>query len=232
MVLRILGNRVKGATVVDLGAGTGIASYAFLQSGAKKVYAVEPDPSDEVGRGAILRWCQNSPVELVDAFAENLPLADASIDIFYGRQVLHHIHDLAGAMREVYRVLKPGGLFIACREHVVDDERQLALFLERHPMHQLAGGENAYSLDTYVSTMQSSKLQLKQVITPLDSVINAFPEARSNEELALLKRRILRRKLGLFGVVLAELPLIGQWLWHLHKSIPGRMYSFVAAKPL
>ena len=50
-----LGDHWRNGIVVDLGAGTGIASYAFAQSGAQKVYAVEPDPSEEVGRGAIMR---------------------------------------------------------------------------------------------------------------------------------------------------------------------------------
>lgn len=231
-VLKILGHRVQGATVVDLGAGTGIASYAFAQNGAKKVYAIEPDSSDEVGRGAIRRWCENSPIELVDAFAERLPLENASIDIFYGRQVLHHIHDLPAAMREAYRVLKPGGLFMACREHVVDDEHQLAVFLEHHPMHQLAGGENAYSLAMYISAIRASNLQLNLVLAPLDSVINAFPEIHSNEQLPALQRQILRRKLGLLGVIAAELPVVNKWLWRLRKPAPGRLYSFVAARSL
>lgn len=230
-VKKILGKRVNGAAILDLGAGTGIASYAFIQSGARIVYAVEPDSSDEVGREAILRWSGNYPVELVDAFAEHLPLDDASVDIFYGRQVLHHIHDLPAAMREAYRVLKRGGMFIACREHVVDDEHQLAVFLKNHPMHQLAGGENAYSLDAYMTAIQGSNLQLKQVISPLDSVINAYPDARSNDELALLKRRIIQHKLGPIGAAIAELPVVGRYVWRLRKPIPGRLYSFIAVKP-
>ena len=49
--LELLGVPVKGAVIADIGAGRGIASYAFARSGAKKVYALEPDPSNLVGAG-------------------------------------------------------------------------------------------------------------------------------------------------------------------------------------
>ena len=51
----LLHGYLEGAVVLDMGAGTGIASYAMLAAGAGKVIALEPDPSDEVGRGAIGR---------------------------------------------------------------------------------------------------------------------------------------------------------------------------------
>lgn len=229
-VKHLLRNRWHGGIVVDLGAGAGIASYAFAQSGAHHVYAVEPDPSDEVGRGAITRLSQGLPIEIIDAYAEKIPLPDNSVDVVYTRQVLHHILDLPTAMNECARILKPGGLFIACREHVVDNEIQKQMFLDNHPMHQLAGNENAYSLPTYLYAITHAGLTSTKTLGPLDSVINAFPQVRSNEELLTLKNDLLKTKFHFLGTVIARMPIISTLVWNFARPIPGRMYSFIALK--
>src|SRR6185295_202429 len=52
------------------------------------------------------------------ADAENLPFNDASFDLVYSWGVLHHTPDTEGAFREVFRVLKPGGVVRAMIYHV------------------------------------------------------------------------------------------------------------------
>ena len=123
-VKRLLGPILHYAVVADIGAGTGIASYALHKSGAARVFAVEPDASDEVGRGAIerLRGATATPIEILDGMGEELPPPNNSIDVVYARQVLHHAADLGRFMSEAARVLRPGGVLLACREHVVDND--------------------------------------------------------------------------------------------------------------
>ena len=50
------------------------------------------------------------------ADAETLPYPDESFDLVIGHAVLHHIPDLEQALREVMRVLKPGGRFVFAGE--------------------------------------------------------------------------------------------------------------------
>ncbi len=230
--LALLGDHVTGARVLDLGAGVGIASYALLRAGAQRVYAVEPDLSREVGCGALQRWRGDLPVEIVSAVGEALPLGRASVDLVYTRQVLHHTRDLPRVLRECARTLRPGGVFLACREHVVDNPRQLAAFLAHHPIHQMAGGENAYRLDEYQSAITGAGLRLERVIGPWDSVINAFPGVASEDALRQFPQTLLRQKLGRLGAALGLIPGVQALVWtRVKRPVPGRMYSFLAVKP-
>jgi SAM-dependent methyltransferase len=172
------------------------------------------------------------PIEILDAVGEDIPLPDESVDVVYVRQVLHHIRDLPQALKECARVLKHDGVFLACREHVVDDEQQLAVFLQQHPVHQLAGGENAYPLDAYLTAIKSSGLKIAKVLAPWQSIINAFPEVKTRDELKRLPRTRLSRKLGVLGSLLGYLPGVNTLMWkRISRPVPGRMYSFLAIKP-
>lgn len=231
----LLGDGFQGGKVLDLGAGVGIASYAFAQSGAQIVYALEPDASEVVGRGAISRL-QNAAahIELLEAFGEEIPLPDNELDVVYTRQVLHHTRDTGQVLRECARVLKSGGKFLACREHVVESEDELKTFLEQHPIHRLAGGEHAFPLDAYVSAITSAGLRVEKILGPWDSLINAFPEVRTNDELERLPQKILAGKFGhAVGAMAVSLPGVKNFIWKRVKSQtpPGRMYSFLASKP-
>ncbi len=232
-IRKLLKDSLSQGKVLDLGAGNGIASFAFASCGAKKVYALEPDRSDEVGAGAIRRIKGNLPIEVLSSFAEEIPLADSEVDIAYARQVLHHVQNLPAVMREVARVLKTGGVFIACREHVIDKPEELQVFLDEHIMHQLSGGENALYLDDYLTAINSSGLKLEKVFDPWDTIVNAFPIMRSEAELKAFPKKLLKDKFGFTGSILAYVPGIDALVWHRirqHK-LPGRLYSFFARKP-
>jgi SAM-dependent methyltransferase len=195
------------------------------------VYALEPDPSDEIGRGAIHRIRGGLPIRILAAKGEAIPLADAHMDIVYARQVLHHARDLFQMVAECTRVLKPGGLFLASREHVVDNQKQLDLFLSSHPVHKLVGGEHAYPLGTYVQAFRQGGLRLERTIGPWDAVMNAYPAVRSHEELLQAPRVLLRRRFGIIGVLASGLPGISYLVWRrLKRRAPGRLYSFFCIK--
>ncbi|ARX85455.1 MULTISPECIES: class I SAM-dependent methyltransferase [Streptomyces] len=93
---------LAGATVVDVGAGTGIATRLLRDRGAQ-VIAVEPGPA----MGAQLR-ASLPEVPLLRAVGDALPLADASADLVTYAQAFHWT-DPASSVPEALRVLRPGG---------------------------------------------------------------------------------------------------------------------------
>ncbi len=217
--------------VLDLGAGTGIASRAFALADAHLVVAVEPDLSDVVGLGCLVEVTRDLPVVPVAAYGHRLPVASESVDVVYCRQVLHHIPDLHPALAECARVLRPGGLFIAVREHVVDDDEQLAQFRAEHVVHQLAGGEGAHSLDRYLDAIRSSGMEVRQVLAPWDSIINAFPDVERAADLRRAPAVLLGRRFGTAGRIAGSLPGLRGIVWRrLRRPRPGRLYTFVARK--
>lgn len=190
--------------VVDLGAGRGIVSYALAADGWQ-VHAVEPDPSPIVGAGAIRRLAEESglPLQVAQAGAEALPFADGSIDVVYGRQVFHHLGSLVEACVELRRVLKPGGLVLATREHVIRKESDREVFLSEHLTHRLTGTENAHRVATYVEAFRAAGLRVREVLRPLESPINYAPMTAAEWRLECVRPLIRvigwRRTLALAG---------------------------------
>ena len=93
---------VHGTEVLDLGAGTGKLTRRLLELGAS-VVAVEPVPGMREQLAAVL-----PEVRVVDGTAEEVPAADASVDVVTVAQAFHWF-DAPGALAEVARVLRPGG---------------------------------------------------------------------------------------------------------------------------
>jgi SAM-dependent methyltransferase len=219
--------------VLDLGAGRGISSYAFAKAGCS-VTALEPNSSPIVGAKAIQSLVHSTqlPIEIIQDYGEALPFQCNTFDIVYGRAVLHHARDLTQLCQESARVLKPGGVFIATREHVISRKVDLQLFLDAHALHFLYGGENAYLLQEYTDAIQASRLKLTKVIAPLESPINYAPMTQQ-EFRAALASQLAHRTGGKIANCLVYLKPVQQFYgWKLSQNLnePGRHYSFVAVK--
>lgn len=226
----------RSGKALDVGAGRGIASYALANEGLE-VTALEPDASDLVGGGAIRVLAAESglPIRVVEEFSERLPFADGSFDVVFARAVLHHTRDLEAACREFFRVLKPGGLFIAIREHVISRQEDLLRFLDLHPLHKLYGGEHAHLLGQYVAAIEQSGFAHLKVVSPWQSPLNYAPHSLTTLKAELARRAGLDIP-GVGRIVNALLELPG--VWPLTRKIldrfdnrPGRLYSFVATRP-
>jgi ubiquinone/menaquinone biosynthesis C-methylase UbiE len=107
-----------GGEVVEIGAGNGL-NFEHYPGAATMVHAFEPEP---YLRAIAVQAAENAavPVSVVGAVAEDLPLADASVDAAVASLVLCSVRDLVRVIAELHRVVRPGGE-LRFNEHVASE---------------------------------------------------------------------------------------------------------------
>ncbi|HFZ8994073.1 TPA: class I SAM-dependent methyltransferase [Citrobacter freundii] len=99
------------ASVLDMGCGAGHASFIAAQNVRQVVaYDLSSQMLEVVARAAKEKGLSNIATQ--QGYAESLPFEDRSFDVVISRYSAHHWHDVGQALREVNRVLKPGGVLI------------------------------------------------------------------------------------------------------------------------
>lgn len=106
-----LAGPLQGHSVLDVGCGDGTLALICAQAGAARVQGCEPDPR-MIAR-ARMRVVESGPhIDLTVAQAEALPFADDSFDVVFCITVLAFVPDAGKAVREMARVLRPGGRIV------------------------------------------------------------------------------------------------------------------------
>jgi len=147
-------------------------------------------------------------------------------------------------IKEAARLLKPGGLLLTTRDHVIFNEKDKIWFLNSHPLHKFYGGENAFTEKEYRNAILSANLEIKKSFKHFESVINYYPMSRSafnnrTEERRRLVNESLKNKLP----ALLSTNVFNQKLYSIfvnfrigkvfdEKKVPGRMITFFAIKPV
>lgn len=103
---RYAAGEAKGK-VLEIGCGTG-ANFAYYTDAAADVTATDPDPY-MLERARKKLSAATQPVEIREAAAEELPFEDASFDTVVDTINMCTIGDLAKALAEMKRVLRPSG---------------------------------------------------------------------------------------------------------------------------
>jgi len=140
--------RLDGKRALEIGCGQGFGMKIILeQFGAASVQGFDIDPR-MIARAQkqIRRYASRAEVSVGDATAIAAP--DASFDVVFDFGVLHHVEIWEDAVREVARVLKPGGLFVfeEVTKQALDSWIYRALF--KHPE------QNRFVVSDFVSTLE------------------------------------------------------------------------------
>jgi SAM-dependent methyltransferase len=115
IIARLGREQARQARFVEIGSGMGL----FTLSGCALGLDVTGIESSSDRYQASLQTARSLfadnqlPLRLIQAPSESLPLPDRSVDLVASFQTIEHVADLPQTLREIRRVLKPGGLFFA-----------------------------------------------------------------------------------------------------------------------
>jgi SAM-dependent methyltransferase len=133
-----LGVPIKGV-VVEQGAGSfWLSSYLSSFSQVNKVIGVELCKERIIAYRdiafSLFKGAKKEKITYVVGDMHELNIPDNSVDLVVCDAVLHHADNLVVVLRESYRVLKPGGWFVALREPTISNLRLKApIFNSRYP---------------------------------------------------------------------------------------------------
>jgi len=94
-----------GNEILEVGCGTGLILHRTARF-ARRAIGID------LSAGMLIK-AQQRGLRVVQASATALPIATASVDVAYSFKVLAHIPDIQGALREMARVVRPGGWVLA-----------------------------------------------------------------------------------------------------------------------
>jgi SAM-dependent methyltransferase len=106
---RVMGfDKFRGARLLEIGCGMGTDLLQFARGGAHCIGIDLTPRSVGISRHHFRLYDIDATFMIADG--EQLPFASDSFDVVYSNGVLHHTPETAGAIREVHRVLRPGGI--------------------------------------------------------------------------------------------------------------------------
>ena len=206
-----------GSTAVDVGCGEGEHALRLARTFGLRVVGIDPVPRHvEIGAG---RVPERADVEFRLGSVEALPLADASVDLVWCRDVLVHVRDLERAFAEMRRVARPGARILV--HHTLAGER-----LEPREAAWLFGAmqvapESADPM-RFDAAVAASRLEVEQRLA-LGSEWEEAAEERSGRGTNRLfaAARLLRdpdRYVQQFGQAAYDI-MLGDCLWHVYALI-------------
>lgn len=166
-----------GETVLDLGCGAGLDLYFYAKAiGEKgKVYGLDISEAMVEKARNNMEFSGIKNVEITAGYSDNLPFTDSYFDVVASNGIYNLSPNKEAVMREVFRVLKPGGRTVFCeivlKNALTEEERKNA-----NDWFRCIGG--ALVEEDFLSLME--KIGFKDI-----EVISKCRNARTGHSLAI-----------------------------------------------
>src|SRR5205085_4649748 len=231
----------RGLRVLEIGCGVGTDGLQFARAGATYTGVDLTEAAVDLARKNFESAGMPGQFRMSDA--ERLDFTDESFDIVYSHGVLHHTPDIEAAVREIHRVLKPGGRAIVMLYHRGSYNYRIGIRVLRRAgagllksesgikiVHRLTG-EPVDSLREHAASLRSvngnfSAAELLNQST--DGAGNPMARVYSRSEARKLFRDFRQVELRSYFLNKRFIPLIGKllprsiesalasrWGWHL-----------------
>ena len=149
--------------VVDIATGPGSTALALAPVAGRVVGTdVSPGMIDTARTRAADATIDNATFEV--APVENLPFADAEVDVVTCRIAAHHFADVPGALAEVRRVLRPGGALVLL-DSLAPDDAEVAGFLHEIETRRDPTHVRAYTTGEWVAMVEAAGFVVDSLAT-------------------------------------------------------------------
>jgi ubiquinone/menaquinone biosynthesis C-methylase UbiE len=234
-------SQTKNLRVLEIGCGLGTDGAQFAKAGADYTGVDLTEAAIELAQKRFEIY--QLPGAFRTADAENLDFPDNTFDMVYSHGVLHHTPDTAGAIKQVHRVLKPGGRAVVMLYHRDSYNYRVNIsMLRRVGVHLLRwngaiklvhwlSGESEESLVKHARRLRQDRSYLSSdeflsrntdgAGNPLARVYSKKEARELFKDFSKVEQRtyfLNKRWLPLFGPLLPrslESRLAARWGWHL-----------------
>lgn len=143
-----MAHRLDGRRALEIGCGPGFGMELILEHfGAATVRGIDIDPGMvKRAQSRTSRYGDRADVSTGDA--SQILAADGSFDAVFDFGIIHHIVDWEKAVREVRRVLKPGGIFVFEEVSKQALDRWIYRRLFEHP------DQNRFTIEDFVTALE------------------------------------------------------------------------------
>ncbi|MEP6817908.1 MAG: class I SAM-dependent methyltransferase [bacterium] len=227
----------RGLKVLEVGCGLGTDGAQFAEAGADYTGVDLTEAAVDLARRRFELFDLQGKFQTADA--ENLAFSDESFDLVYSHGVLHHTPETGKAIREIHRVLRPGGRAVVMLYHRGSYNYRINISLLRRAGAQLLRwepgiklvnkltGEPLESLREHARLLKTEK---ESYLKP-DEFLSQNTDGAGNPLARVYSRKEARELFKEFSeVTLKTYFLNKRWLPLIGSLLPRSLESQLAAR--